>query len=325
MTSTSPFLSCLRFARRLAAPVLAASLVACGSSSNPTTTGTAMVDANNYTATSQLNIPVIPTASGMDVTLDWSTIQKDLLCHPATGIQSVTLAAFRNKTQAALEADLAVGVFNANEVYKYFVQDFVTMPYPTTTMLSSLGPSPKLSPMTDYVESSSTLYLLLFSNTTKLGQGAESMAILQPMASNSATTVSAPDGCGPLNFSATLGTPMNIPKAGPSYPVDWGKLTKDGFGQPIQFGNIDGIEVGYYQSMSASDLQTHFLDVEVNADKLYQATFSAGTTSFDLTGAKLTDGTVFSGFGDAGTYAMALRCSTCSVPAPLAFTILNPQ
>jgi hypothetical protein len=309
----------------LATPVLAASLVACGSSSTPPTNGTAMVDANNYSATSKLSIPVIPTASGMDVTLDWSTIKKDLLCHPSTGIQSVTLAAFRNKTQAALEADLAVGVFTASEVYKYFVQDFVTMPYPTMTTLSALGPTPKLVPSTDYVESSNTLYLLLFSNTTKVGQGAEAMAILQPMASNSTTTVSAPDGCGPLTFSATLGTSMNIPKAGPSYPVDWSKLTKDGFGQPIQFGNVDGIEVGYYQSMSASDLQTHFLDVEVNADKLYQASFAQGTKSFDLTGAKLKDGTAFAGFGDAGTYALALRCSSCAVPAPVAFTILSPQ
>jgi hypothetical protein len=308
----------------LATPVLAASLVACGSST-PSTSGTAMVDANNYMATSKLNIPVIPTASGMDMTLDWSTIKKDLLCHPSTGIQSVTLAAFRNKTQAALEADLAVGVFNSNEVYKYFVQDFLTAPYPTMTMLSSLGPSPKLVPSTDYVESSNTLYLLLFSNTTKVGEGAEAMAILQPMASNSTTTVSAPDGCGPLTFTATLGTAMNIPKAGPTYPVTWSKLTKDGFGQPIQFGNIDGIEVGYYSSMSPSDLQAHFLDVEVNADKLYQASFSAGTTSYDLTGAKLMDGTAFPGFGAAGTYAMALRCSTCSVPAPVAFTILTPQ
>jgi hypothetical protein len=69
----------------------------------------------------------------------------------------------------------------------------------------------------------------------------------------------------------------------------------------------------------------HFLDVEIDATSLYSAMVSK-QTSFDLTGAKTISGTPFSGFSQTdGTWALALRCSACSVPAPVGFTILQPQ
>jgi len=85
--------------------LLAASLCSCGSSGPSQPTGTAMLDANNYMSTQHdLNIPVITTAAGMDLSLDWSGIMKDLLCHPVlpTDIKSVTFAQvpMTNKTIA---------------------------------------------------------------------------------------------------------------------------------------------------------------------------------------------------------------------------------
>jgi hypothetical protein len=313
----------LRSSRRLAPALAALALAACGSSgTQPPPAGTAMMDANNYKATSQLHIPVLMTASGQDLTVDWSSIMKDLLCHTARPIQSVTFATFPRKTQADLEAELSVGVFNATEVSNYFIQNVDAST--TMTKLSSMGVGTKLNPSTDFVESSSALYLMLFSEGQQIGVGAESMVILKPMTAISNTApIVAPDGCGHLDFSATLGSPLSIPKTSP-YTVNWNDLTKDGFGNAINFANINGIEVGYYQSMSASDLQMHFLDVEVNATNLYTASFPKGTKSFDLTGAKTSSGMAFSGFTD-GTWALALRCSSCSVPAPVAFTILSPQ
>jgi hypothetical protein len=313
-------------ARRLAPAFVAASLAACGSST-PGTTGPQMSDSNNYVAMSTMKIPVVQTKAGADLTISWDGIMKDLLCHPAQPIKALTFAIFPNKTVDQLNAELSVGNFNPNEVLKYFVLD---NPTTTTTMLSSIGASTKVAPATDYVESTSKVYLIIFANTVSLGVGAESMVIVQPSSSSTNTTVAAPDACSStppiLTFSATLGAPLSVPKAGP-YTIGWGNLTKNGFQQsPFPFATIDKIEIGYYQGMQASDLQAHFTDVEINATTLYSSKSVGGAKSFDLTGAKTSDGTAFSGFTQTdGAWAMALLCSNCSVPAPLAFTVLQPE
>jgi hypothetical protein len=327
MTSTTRPAASLRFARRLAPAAAAVWLCACGSSnSNPTTVGTAMTDANNYTASSHMTIPVIPTKAATDLTLDWSGITKDLLCHTATPIKSVTFAVFPNKTKMALENELSVGLFNTAEVSKYFIQDVDSGT--TSTMLSSLKANKTMvDPASDYTESSTSLYLVLFANSTTPGVGAESMVLLQPSASSDATTVMAPDACSGniLSFSATLGSPLSVPNKAP-YTLDWSKLTHDGFNNPILFTSINKVEIGYYQGMQASDLMAHFLDAEIDATTLYAATLPGGQKSFDLTGAKTDGGEAFSGFSPTdGAWAAALLCGNCSVPAPIAFTVLQPQ
>jgi hypothetical protein len=196
-------------------------------------------------------------------------------------------------------------------------------------MLSSLKFGGGIDLAVDYTESATTQYLLLFTHGTMQGVGAQAMVLLQPSASSSNTTVAAPDACSSnvlSSFVATFGSPVNAPKAGP-YKVDWSNLTKDSFGHPIQFQNIDQVEVAYYQGKQSADLMAHFLDVEIDATTLYAAKLSmAGQKSFDLTGATTTAGTAFPGFDQTdGTWALALRCSSCSVPAPVAFTILQPQ
>jgi len=320
--------TCLRLARRLAPVLLCFSVVACGSSGGggAPTNGAAMTDTNNYQAQSMMTIPTIQTKAGVDLTLDWSGIQKDLLCHTKQPILSVTFAVFKNKTQAALETELSVGVFNTNDVSKYFFLSFDMNT--TSTMLTSLkATKTPVDPATDYTESSSTLYLLIFSSSTSVGVGAESMVLLQPSASSSNTTVMAPDACDShvLSFMATLGPALDVPNTSP-YTVDWSKLTKDGFGNLIDFTTIQKVEVGYYQGMKASDLMKNFLDVELDATALYSEAVPGGQKSIGLAGAKTMGGDVFAGFTQTdGVYAMALMCNNCTVPAPIGFTILQPQ
>lgn len=285
-----------------------------------------MTDTNNYQATSSMKIPSIPTKAGVDLTLDWSGIQKDLLCHTKQPIVNVTFAIFKNKTPESLESELSVGIFNTAEVSKYF---FLGVDANTTTsMLTALkATNTHVDPATDFVESSSTLYLLIFANSQTPGVGAESMVFLQPSSTSSNTTVMAPDACvnNVLSFSAALGSPLDVPSTSP-YTVDWSKLSKDGFGNPIDFTTIQKVEVGYYQGKKASDLMMHFLDVELDATTLYTADVPNGSKSIDLGTAKTTAGEAFPGFTQTdGVYAMALLCKNCSVPAPIAFAVLQPK
>ena len=303
------------------------SLVACGSSGGgPATNGAAMTDSNNYKATSSMNIPTIQTAAGVDLTLDWSGIQKDLLCHTKQPVVNVTFAIFKNKTQTSLEQELSVGIFNTAEVSKYFFLG--TDGTATTAMLTALkATKTPVDPMTDYVESSSTLYLLIFADSQTPGVGAESMVFLQPSASSTNPTVMAPDACGSniLSFSAALGSPLDVPNKAP-YTVDWSKLTTDGFGNGIDFTTIQKLELGYYQGKTAADLMAHFLDVEIDATTLYTADVPGGAKSIDLATAKTSAGDAFPGFTQTdGVYAMALLCKNCSVPAPIGFAVLQPK
>jgi hypothetical protein len=326
MTFIAHLRTSCRFARRLALVVLSVSLSACGSSSTPGGSGTAMTDTNNYKATSAMNIPVIPTKAMTDLTIDWSGLKKDLLCHDLKDpIVSATLAVFPNKKAADLEAELSVGIFNTAEVHPYFILD--TDGTVKSTMLSALkNQKTPLNPSTDFVESSNSLYLLVVATSQTPGVGAVSMAFLQPSSSSNVTTVMAPDPCDNhvLSFMATLGTPLDIPKTAP-YTIDWSQLSHDGFDNPIDFTTIQKVEVAYYQNMTAQNLMDDFLNVEVNATTLYSASVSGGKKSLDLATTKTTGGDAFPGFNQSGTYAMALLCNNCTVPAPVGFTILQPK
>jgi hypothetical protein len=319
----------------LAAPLA----VSCGSSGMTSGTGpvgnVVIKDANNYTSMSMLNIPAIQTAAASDLTITWDGITKDLLCHPAMSIDNVAFVKIPNKMQATLEHELAVGTFNTNEQSKY--GEFHTAgadggPAATTVMLSQLaygGATTAIVPATDYVASTTTLYLMLFAHGTTPAAGAQSMVFLQPTSGSTNTMVSAPDACASnvLDFTPTLSSmPVSIPAAGP-WKIDWSQITKDNFGNKLDFSMtpLDKVEVGFFQNKQPADIQADFLNIEQDATSLYTYAVPAGQKYLDLMTTPTTGGT-FAGFADtSGTYAVAVLCSKCSVPAPVVFSILQPQ
>jgi hypothetical protein len=312
-------------------------LAACGSSGgtgNNPVGNVVLRDANNYTSQSTLTIPTVQTASGQDLSISWSGITKDLLCHPAASIDNVAFLKIGNMSQGDVETKLASGQLVSSEVTTY--REFHTAGAgadagaATSTMLSQLSYGPALVPATDYVESASTQYLLLFTHGTTLGVGAQTMTFIQPTASSQNTSVAAQDACSShiLDFTATLSTmPVSIPVDGP-WKIDWSQITKDSFGDALDFSQtkLDKVEVAFFENMAAADLQAHFLDIEINATSLYAVDVPTGQKYVDLAGADSDGGAAFPGFTKTdGTWAVAVLCSTCSVPAPVVFSILQPQ
>ena len=332
-SSTSPH----HVAALLTVAVAASLAAACGSSSSGTgAVGNVVIkDANNYTSMSSLNIPAIQTKPASDLTITWDGITKDLLCHPALSIDNVAFVKIPNKMQATLEHELAVGTFNQNEQSKY--GEFHTAskdggPATTTLMLSQLAygaATTAIMPATDYVESATTLYLMLFANGITPAAGAQSMVFLQPTSGSTNTVVSAPDACASnvLDFKPTLSSmPVTIPTAGP-WKIDWSQITTDNFGNKIDFTAtvLDKVEVGFFQGKQPADIQTDFLNIEQDATSLYTYAVPSGQKYLDLMTTPTAGGT-FPGFADtSGTYAVAALCTKCSVPAPVVFTILQPQ
>jgi len=335
----SPFRSLPRVAAPLTVALLTAPLlVACGSSTPAEMADVVLMDANNYTSTTTLALQTIPTKSGADLMVCWDGLMKDLLCHDINatngGIDNVAFLQIPGFDHTQVATKLAVGQLDENLVKVY--RDYHTSKTPDSkcvTLSQMILGTSTLDPATDYVEPAAgktVTYMLLFASGTTPGVGSKAMAFLDPMAASAVTTVAAPDACAGnvLDFNATLGTPISISATDKTkWLVDWSKLTKDSFGNPVVFNKIDNVLLGFYQGKTAADLMTSFTDIEQIATTLYEVPVAKGVRNVDLAKATVKGGTdVFPGFTQTdGVWAMAVTCSQCQVPAPVALTILQPQ
>jgi len=309
-------------------------------SSKPSSAGNVIIeDANNYTSVSALTISTLQTAPMTDLAFTWDAVSKDLLCHTAGSIDNVAFLQIKGMTQQQIEMKLAVGALNSNEVAVYAEHHTQSADggASASVMLSTFDNyDPSFELVTDYVPTTTAQYLALFTHGTTLGVGAQTMVFLQPMTGVTTATVAAPNPCPDgtangtneiLSFTATLSpTAVTIPKAGP-WKVDWSQVTKDNFGNTIDFSQttLDKVEVGYFQGKTPAQIQADFLNVEQDATQLYTYSVPQGQKYVDLS----MGGTpAFPGFASTAatdTWAVAVLCSQCQVPAPVVFTILAPQ
>jgi hypothetical protein len=314
---------------------------ACSSSGSGGAVGNVVIkDANNYTSTSTLTIPTLQVAPMSDYTFTWDAITKNLLCHPAGSadpagsIDNVAFLQIKGMQQSDIQHKLAIGTLTSNQVAVYAEQHTMGA---TSVMLSTFNNYDKsFDLLTGTVPSTTTQYLALFTHGTTLGVGAQSMTFLQPTAGVATTAVAAPNPCPDgtangsnefLHFTASLSTmPVSIPTNG-QWKVDWSQITMDNFGSPLDFSTtqLDKVEVGFFQGKTPADIQADFLNVEQDATQLYTYSVPSGQMYVDLA----TGGTPafpgFTGTTAADTWAVAVLCSKCSVPAPIVFATLAPQ
>jgi hypothetical protein len=312
--------------------LVASVLTACGESTSPMTGSEGNVilrDENNYTSTSTLTIPSVQTVSGADIQICWDGLAKDILCHdmnPAMEIGNVTLLrVLSNFTKSQIEAEMAVGALGVEDLRSNFT--FLTRGTSTCAMLTQFGFQTTLAmPAQDYVEGADK-YMLLFATGTTPGSGARTMLFLEPMAASTNTTATAPDGCNILDFQADVASRqrLTIPTAGP-WVLDWSQLTKDGIGGKVQFDYIDSVLLGFYEGMTVADLETRFVDLDRIATSIYRMAVPRNKRSVNLAEAKDDSGQMFPGFTrtTSGVWAVAVLCSKCQIPAPVALAILQP-
>jgi hypothetical protein len=305
-----------------------------GSSSGGPKGNIVLTQASSYTAQATLTIPTVETASGADLTVCWDKIMKDLLCHgldPLMTIDNVSWAKIPNMTPEQVQKKLAVGQLDTDlVVYRDHHVDHTKTPAETCTNLSKLALGTALDPTKDYVESSTTTYMMLVESGIDPAVNVKSMTFIKPTADSTNMTVNLPDGCDPrilTQFSATFGAPVSAPLAGP-YVVDWSQIKTDAFGNPVNLAHLDKVEVGFYQDKTAADIMAAFEDIEVSATSLYQVMVPTGDRSVDLTSATDTKDPTkhFAGFdGPAGAWLVAVLSSSSQTPAPVVLSVLQPQ
>jgi len=313
----------------VAVPLLSALPFACktkGDDSGGLDANIVLTDANNYSYSGAVHVPVVTTASGTDITICWDQVKQDLQCHdlnPLTDIDNIGLARFPNKTQAQVEEGLSNNSLLQADINGYV--EFNTDHAVSCTTLSSfsfLGTA--IDVLKEYNQDGGT-YMLMLTEGTEPGIGARVITFLQPQADSDVVNVDVPDNCGVLDFNASLQdlSQTQMPTDGP-FVVDWSALTTDGIGAPLSLSTIDSVMLAYYAGKTPADLQSTFLDLELIADDMYTMDLPGGTAA-DLALATNAGGTTFPGFTGDGTWLFALRCSRCYNPAPVFLTVVAPQ
>jgi hypothetical protein len=309
---------------------IAIPLTGCGGGSDGRPPGNILLkDEHNYSATGQLSIPSVETASATDLDVCWNGITTDIQCHPvapAADLDNVSLLRFLHLDEPAVEHRLSSGELPMSEVDGYVEY----MPNHTDTcmklaQLSFFGTAIKLQE--EYVESNDRTYMLLFTKGTKPGVGARSMVFVKPTAGSVNTRVDAPAGCGLLEFSADLSSATHLPMPSSApWVIDWRNVTRDGQGNPIEYQSIDGVMIGFYENQTVAQIQEKILDLELLATTIWEIKLTGGRTADLSTATQRGTGTPFPGFSNAtpGVWMLALTCSTCQNPAPVVLTIVEP-
>jgi hypothetical protein len=284
----------------------------------------ALGDENNYTFDGVLDGPTYPVAEKSDVRLDWSQLSKDLQCHdldPAAEIDNLSLLVFPYLSQEEIEAGLSADNLEQSELGLYISYEPGEETDALLTDFTFFGTDPEIVPL---FEADAGTWMLLLTTGTTIGVGARMIAFLEP-AAGGPESASITGGCDVLDYESNLSSlkPISVLADGP-WQVDWSALTIDGrTGDELDLDSIDEVMIGRYPGLELSDLESQFLDIELIADGLWRLD-PDDERSVDLSLAVDEEGGSFPGFDAGAAWVLALRCTTCSNPAPPFLTVLEP-
>jgi hypothetical protein len=288
-------------------------LLACGSDV------VTLSDEHNYLYSGAMSLPSQITASGQDVEVCWDALARDLQCRdldPLADIDSLSLLRFPHLDQEDIVEGLERDSLTQAELDG--VASLETQgSCASLADLSFFGTPIELS---DHYKEGGGNYLLMLATGTEPGQGTRALAFLQPSHASEIVQVHVDDACGTLDFQARLSPKPVAVDAQGAWTLDWSGLTVNGMGLTLDAAGIDRLELAFYEGASRDQLEEDFLELETSSSLSFAAELDPGYQY------KLNDLDGFESFGRTdGIWLLALRCSTCSNPAPLFLATLEPQ
>ena len=286
-------------------------------------------DENNYSSDAALSLPNVDTASGSDIEICFGAVTTDFQCHdvmPQEELDTIGMLRLRLSKEDAAER-LATSELEQRELDGYL--DFETDHASSCIRLSDMTFfGTPIDVEEEYVESDDHTYVLLFSEGTTPGVGAQTMMFITPRESSDNTSVEAEAGCGLLDFSADIARaePVEVPIDGP-WVVGWRDITRNSQGFDIAFGNIDSLVLGFFEGVTVAELEDQVFDLELLATSLWEIELESSGRTADLAEAEEREsGRRFSGFerDEEGLWLLGLMCSTCQHPTPLVLSVLEP-
>lgn len=297
--------------------LLAACAGAAGESIEPCT-ACALTDANNYAYTSDLAIGTLTVPEQADATIRWDGLTRDIrggALDPVADLGEARLIAFRDLTPDEVTYALA-----HDELEQADVGAYVTCtPEDARCALSEFGMFGNRIDIQQYFAEGYGTWLLALGEPRALG--ADAMVFLDPRADATATDLALTDTTSRLDVDVDLRslTPVVVPTVEPALTLDWSGLAHDGLGDPVDLATIDEVWVGRFDEGPA-ELERDVFALEERAELTWTMKVD-GTTSADLT--DLFGETDFLGVDRHGTWVVALRCRTCTNPAPRLLSFLE--
>lgn len=290
---------------------------------------------NNYSTWSKMTLPIIKVKPSSDLSFDWGSVTRDFITHdldPRADLD-MTMVLFFQLPLAELETKLNADSLTQN--------DLVISP-PLTLRTNGSDTSAKLFDFdlngvevtpeqvmkyfdADFYSPANYTYALAGATGVEVGQGIRVIQAFQLDPTSSNTEVKITDASTKLDWTANLHdlTPTGIPKGEAAVTLDWGDMTKTGFGTAFDPTQITRAIVGHY-AQGSGQLEQDFLDIELIATELYETTVESGTTVDFSMMTRKSDGRSFSGIDDTGTWLVALQCGVCRNPSPWYLSILKP-
>jgi len=277
--------------------------------------GYPLSDGENYSLATAIDIPSTATASATDLEICWDELDMDLQCHamdPVADVDNLGLIRFPHLSQEDVEIGLALDSLAQADLSGYVEIQPGERTCVNLAELNFFGTA--IDVPSEYTAEGGT-YLLVATTGTDVGVGARAMHFIAPDADETNTSVAIPDACGLLDLTVDLQAMGTVALPADDLRVDWGALTTNMQGQAFDHGDVNTVQIGRYDSLSTSDLESQFLDLELLADATFVTT-TEGETHLDL-GTLGGDDGAFTGTASGSTWLLSLRCSTCSTPAPL--------
>jgi hypothetical protein len=295
--------------------------------------------ANNYSFTSTLTFPPAKVKPNSELNFDWSGVTRDFLGHSVNAANDLTLISVLswNLNLQQLEAGL-----NADTLLQ---KDLTVVPLTlttdgTTTGVSKGATSAKLytftlngGPVTpdqiqpyfdinDYPPQYTT-YTLMAASGNVVDQGVRMIQSFLLDSGTSNTDVKMTDTSTHLTYSANMhsATPTGVPLGTGDITLDWTTMDTTALGTPFDPTSVTYALVGHY-SEKVLDLEKKFLDIQLIATELFEATISVGT-SIKLSELTKDGSKSFSGITSEGTWVVALQCGACRNPAPWYLSVLR--
>ncbi|MCP4805496.1 MAG: hypothetical protein GY913_14105 [Proteobacteria bacterium] len=284
-----------------------------------------LADAHNYSFWGLLDGPSFQLEELTDPTIRWDELTEDLQCHELDGVDDIDvvgLMVFPLLDELTVEEGLSYDTLSQVDMTIFLSSEPGD---DTSVSLSDFSFDGTDVDTTTYFEVGSGTWALVFSSGFTIGVGTRMLAFLEPVAAGEAdsTEASVTDGCSALEYDADLTSLREVPVLpGGPWEVDWSAVTEASYGGEFEAVKVTEIMVGHYD-LEREEIADNFLDLELIATELYTMDHPAGVEA-DLADLTDADGDPFPGFTDDGTWVFALRCKTCSNPAPLFLTTLVP-
>ena len=271
-------------------------------------------DANNYTYSNTIDVKVIGCTPGADVSFDWSGLTVDVQDHamdPATDVTEMSALYFPNFDEAQLEDAIA-----ADDIFMSDTQVILTGTNAggTSVLLSDLmAPAGnEFDPAEYFVKEEGTWAIRLTENETI----AHSVAFFRPDSTADNSAVQIDNETADVTFSADLHS-LDVVQFNETdeFHIDWSDVKTAGDGQFFDPNKIDQVWLGRYDE-SVDELATQFFDLELIAEEL--DTIAISQTQEATIGAD-----EFGGLHSGDTWLLALRCTSCTNPAPPFLTVIE--